>query len=154
MRPVKYNLSIMKRLKIKDKFSISLLNLLILAYSTVLQFSLPSVVLCFGDDGHIAIEQIEIDYRCADFSKHNDHFVDGCINLFHQNNECEDLPLINLFSIPFIEKESKTKNLKSTVVDDNIKTITTCSISHFDIYKDCRILLSTMKSLQTTILLI
>ena len=144
----------MKRLKIKDKISISLLSLLILAYSTVLQFSLPSVVLCFGDDGHIAIEQFEIDYRCADFTEHKDHFADGCINLSHKNNECEDIPLINLFSIPLVEKLNKTKNFKSTAVDNYIKTATTCSISHFDKYKDSRILLSSMKSLQTTILLI
>jgi hypothetical protein len=144
----------MKRLKVSKKILISILSLLLLMYSTVLQFSMPSFVLCFGDDGHIAFEQSEHDFQCIGLDDHDDQLIDNHKDLSHQNNDCEDLPLFNLLSTPLLEKDGKSKNVKLTVIDTKIKTINTWSISPFDINKDSTIIHSSIKSLQTTVLLI
>ena len=60
-----WDLFLNKNKTIKN-IGISLLSLLILTYSTVLQFSMSSVVLCFGDDGHIAFEQSDVNHQCDD----------------------------------------------------------------------------------------
>jgi hypothetical protein len=144
----------MKKNKTTYNITITLLSLLILGYSTVLQFSLPSVVLCFGDDGHIAFKQSEDDFQCNDLSDQNDHLADNHINLSHQDDDCDDIPLINLLSTPFLEKDGKSKNVKLDVVDRNSKTVNTYLVTHFDINRDSTIILTPMKILQATVLLI
>ena len=144
----------MRKNKTTNKITISLLSLLILGYSTVLQFSMPSVVLCFGDDGHIAFEQSEDDSQCADLGDHKDHLADNHNDLSHQNDDCKDIPLINLLSTPYLDKDGKSKIVKLAVVDTISKTINAYSISHCDINKNSTIIHSSMKSLQATILLI
>ena len=144
----------MKRLKIADKISISILSLLLLVYLTVLQFSMPSVVLCFGDDGHIAFEQSEDGYPCTDLNEHGDNPTGRHENLSHQDEGCNDIPLINLFSIPFIQKECKSKNFKISMVDNYFKITYSNFISLLTIQKKSITIHPTVESLQTTILLI
>jgi hypothetical protein len=144
----------MKRLKVLDKISISMLSILILIYSIVLQFSIPSFVLCFGDDGHIAFEQSEHDFQCVGLDDHEDQLMDNHKNLSHQNDDCEDIPLLNILSTPFLEKDGKSKNVKLTLIDTKNKTINTYLVLRFDINKDSTIIHSSIKSLQATVLLI
>ncbi len=144
----------MKSLKIADKIYVLLLSLLILVYSSVLQFSMPSVVLCFGDDGHIAFEQSEYEYLCMDSNEHSDHLASSHEHFSHQDEGCKDIPLINLCSPPFVEKESKLKNFKLTKFDNHINTIYTNSFPHFNILIDSAANHTALEGLQTTILLI
>ena len=144
----------MKKNNIINKITLPLLSMLILVYSTVLQFSVPAFVLCFGDDGHIAIEQSEHDFQCIGLDGHEDQLIDNHKDLSHQNDDCEDIPLSNLLSTPLLEKDGKSKNVKLTVIGTKIKTINTCSVSPFDINIDSTIIHSSIKSLQTTVLLI
>jgi len=144
----------MKRMKIADKISISMLSLIILVYSTMLQFSVPSVVLCFGNDGHIAFEQAEDWYPCMDLNKQGDNLIGNHESLSHQEEDCNDIPLINLFSIPFIEKECKSKNFEISIVDNYYKMTYSNFISHLNLLKESIAIHPTVENLQTTILLI
>ena len=144
----------MKKNKTINNITISLLSVFILAYSTILQFSMPSIVLCFGDDGHIAFEQSDDNYQCVDFGDNKDHPLNKHKNLSHQENDCHDIPLMNVLSALYLEKDGKIKTLKLTAFDPKINTIKTHLVSHFDIHKDFTIIHFSMKSLQATILLI
>jgi hypothetical protein len=144
----------MKRNKTINKITLPLLSLLILTYSTVLQFSIPSIVLCFGDDGHIAFEQSEEDFPCTDLGDHNNHRADNHTDLAHQDDDCEDIPLINLFSTPFLEKNGKSKDIKATTIEIYSKSINAHTVSNLELNKDSTIIHSSLKSLQSTILLI
>ena len=79
----------MKKNKVTNRIALSFLSLLILAYSTIIQFSIPSIVLCFGDDGHIAFEQSGQNFQCVDFEKDDDHSLDGDKNLAQQEDHCD-----------------------------------------------------------------
>ena len=131
-----------------------MLSLLILVYSTVLQFSMPSVVLCFGNDGHIAFEQFEDGYPFVDSDEHGDHLPGSHENLSHQDEECNDILLINLFSIPFLEKESISKNFKLSIANNYFKTTNFNYISHFKVLKKPITMHSSIESLQSIILII
>ncbi len=144
----------MKKNKTTNNIAISLLSVVILVYSTILQFSMPSIVLCFGDDGHIAFEQSDDNYQCVDFDDNKDHPLNKHKNLSHQEDDCQDIPLMNVLSALYLEKNGKIKTLKLANFDVKIKTIKTHLVSHFDIHKDLTIIHSSMKSLQATILLI
>jgi hypothetical protein len=144
----------MRKNKIAYKIIISLLSLLLLVYSTVLQFSLPAVVLCFGDDGHIAFEQSELENPCVDTTEHGDYLIGSHENLSHQDEDCNDIPLINLYSIPFIEKESKSKTLKLSIVENYSKFTNTSFISQFNIVQKSTTNHPILECLQSTILLI
>jgi hypothetical protein len=136
------------------KLTLSLLSLVILAYSTVLQFSIPTIVLCFGEDGHIAFEQSELNFSCADSGDHKDHLMDNHNDLSHQDYDCVDIPLIHLLSTPLLEKYGKVKTVKATVVVVYSKIINAYTVSNLDLNKDATIIHSSIKSLQAIILLI
>lgn len=144
----------MKKNKTINKITLPLLSLLILTYSTVLQFSIPSIVLCFGDDGHIAFEQSEEDFPCTDSGDHDAHLANNHKVLSGQDDDCEDIPLINLFSTPFVEKDGKSKNVRTTLIDIYTKTINDNSVQNLDFKKVTTIIHFSRKSLQSTILLI
>jgi len=144
----------MNKVKIADKISILMLSLLILLYSTILQFSVQSVVLCFGDDGHIAFEQSEVGYPCVDSDEHGNHLIDSHENLSHQDGGCNDVSLINFSSNPYIGKECKLKNFKLSPVDIRLKTSNSINISPFNFLINPIIIHPTTESLRNTILLI
>ena len=80
--------------------------------------------------------------------------ADNHINLSHQDDDCEDIPLINLLSTPFLENGSKSKNVKLAVVDRYSKTVNTYLVTHFDLNRDSTIILTPMNILPATVLLI
>jgi len=127
---------------------------LILAYSTILQFSIPSIVLCFGDDGHIAFEQSDDDYQCVDLGDNKDHLQNKHKNLSHQEDDCRDIPLITVLSNLYLEKDGKVKTVKFCQDSTIIKYKNTNLVSHVGFSKQATIIHSSMKSLHTTILLI
>ena len=132
----------------------SLLSMLILAYSTILQFSMPSIVLCFGEDGHIAFEQSDGNHPCGDVDDYFTLPVNNCTDLSGQKDDCQDVSLLNILSALYMQKDGKIKIVKPAVVDIKIKTIKTCLVYQSDINKDSTIIPSSMKSLQATILII
>jgi hypothetical protein len=115
---------------------------------------MPSIVLCFGDDGHIAFEQSEDDYQCGDLAEQKNQFTTNHRDLSHQNDDCEDIPLINLLSTPFLIKDRNSKNIKLAAVETNIKTINAFSITHTNITNNSIITPPSSKCLQSIILLI
>ena len=144
----------MKNNKIACKITIPLLSLLILVYSTVLQFSLPSVVLCLGSDGHIAFEQSDDNCRFVDSGAHRNHLADDHKNLSHQDEDCDDIPLVKLFSLPFVEKDGTSKQARLPAANTGGMNTDVLSIAQFDINSGSKIILPTIKNLRTTILLI
>ncbi len=144
----------MNKNKITNNIAISLLSLLILAYSTILQFSMPSIVLCFGDDGHIAIEQSDDNYHCTDFGANEDHPLNNHKNFSHQEDACQDLPLIYILTTLFLEKDGKIKTVKLAVIDITVDILKAHFLSKSEIRNNYNIIHPSMKSLQTTILLI
>jgi hypothetical protein len=120
----------------------------------VIQFSLPSFVLCFGSDGHIAFEQYDDECRFDQPGEHKSHLESKHENLSHQNRDCEDIPLTNHFSSPFIEKDGKSKNFKLLTVTKFSHSQKAFPILQFKIDEDSAIILSQTKSLQTTVLII
>jgi hypothetical protein len=143
----------MKYSAMADKISIILLSLLILAYSSVLQFSFPSIVLCVGSDGHFAFEPSEVNHQCLDSEEYSDHVADKHKSLSHQDMGCEDIPLMNLFVLPFLEKESKSQQVKMLVVNDSVNKSDSPSTSYSELKNNDRIHHPTIQCLQTTILL-
>ena len=132
----------------------SLLSLLILAYSTILQFSIPSVILSFGEDGHIAFEQSDENNQCVDV---DDDFilpVNNCSDLSDHKDDCQDVPLKNVISTLYLGKDHKIKTAKPVIFDETVSTIIVNPISPFDINNEFPFIHSSMKSLQTTILII
>jgi hypothetical protein len=144
----------MKRNKTIYNITITLLSLLILAYSTVLQFSTSSFVLCFGDDGHIAFEQSDENYQCGDLDDNKDHPLNKHKNLSHQEDDCNDLQLLNILTTLFLEKDGKTKIAKLTVIDATVDILQVHFLSKSEIHNSYNIIQPSMKSLQATILLI
>lgn len=136
-----------------DNILVILLSLIFMAYSTVLQFSTPSIVLCFGDDGHIAFEQSGENYQCIDIVD-NTIPVNTHSDLSGQKDDCRDVPLQSILSSLYLEKDGKPKNVKLEVLGTNIKTIKAYPLSHLNIIKDSTIIHTSMKNLQSTILLI
>jgi len=137
-----------------NNIGISLLSLLILTYSTVLQFSIPSVVLCFGDDGHIAFEQSDANHQCIDDVDNFTRLGNKYTDLSNQDDDCRDIPLVNISSALYLEKNGKIKIFKPALVDSKIKAIKACLVPHPEIKNEFMIIQSSMKSLQSTILLI
>jgi len=133
---------------------ISLLSLLILAYSTVLQFSMPSFVLCFGDDGHIAFEQSDENYHCVETDTEDDHPIHKHKNLSHQEENCQDIPLKTVLLTFYLKKDGEIKTVIPIIASVTINKVNAYLDSHFNIDIDDPIIHSSMKSLQSTILLI
>jgi len=99
----------MKDTKTINFLGVSLLSLLMLVYTTVLQFSIPSVVLCFGDDGHIAFEQSDANFNCVDINEDSNLPVSNTPDLIGQSDDCQDIPLLNVLSTLYLEKDTKIK---------------------------------------------
>jgi len=144
----------MNKNKITNYIAMLLLSMLILAYSTALQFSMPSIVLCFGEDGHIAFEQSDENNQCVDVDYNFILPVNSYTDLSDQKDNCQDIPLINILSALYLKKDSKITTAKLAVFTGTVDTIKVHLVSHFDIYQDFTIIHSSMKSLQNTILLI
>jgi hypothetical protein len=144
----------MKTNKKSNSFIILLLSALILTYSTILQFSIPSFVLCFGDDGHIAFEKTGDNFQCEKREDNRDHPIHKHKDLSHQEDDCQDIPLITVLSNLYLEKDGKIKPVKLALISEKLNTKNTGSVANFDINTDTTIINSSMKSLQTTILLI
>ncbi len=144
----------MNKNKTTNNIAITLLSLLILAYSTVLQFSMPSIVLCFGEDGHIAFEQSDENYQCVDINDNANLPVNKCPELSDQKNDCQDVPLISILSTLYLKKDSKSKTAKLAIVDVTVDTIKDYLVSKIEISNKYNIIHPSMLSLQTTILLI
>jgi hypothetical protein len=130
------------------------LSVSILVYSTILQFSVPSIVLCFGNDGHIAFEQTDDNNECAKNGNDEDYPIHKHKNLSHQEDDCQDIPLMTVLSTLYLEKDGKIKTVKFCPGSAVIKYKNTNLVSHFGIHKENTILYSSMKSLQATVLLI
>ena len=137
-----------------NRITILFLSGLILAYSTILQFSIPSIVLCFGDDGHIAFEQSDDDYQCVDFGDNKDHLQNKHKNLSHQEDDCQDIPLMTVLSTLYLEKDGKIKTVKVSGGSVKVSTKKSDLVSHVDLDRETTIIHSSMKILQSTILLI
>ncbi|KAA3616767.1 MAG: hypothetical protein D8M58_17320 [Calditrichaeota bacterium] len=125
----------------------------VLIQSLLFQVSLPELVLCFGDDGHIALESSE---RDADHKHDKNHFSD-LVKLFNQNDsdDCTDINLDWHFSnADVIKKSNKNLNHNSFVFVPNALLHT----SKPSIKSNINIISNTNKhtitSIQTTILLI
>ena len=131
-----------------------LLSIAVLAYSSLLQFSLPSIVLCFGDDGHIAFEQSGDNFKCDETEDSGDHPIHKHKNLSHQEEDCQDISLMTVLSNLYLEKDGKIKTVKVSTVLARINTKCTDLDSHLNSHQKDSILYSSMKSLHTTILLI
>ena len=131
-----------------------LLSMLILAYSTILQFSIPSIILCFGEDGHIAFEQSDGNTHCIAVDNNYTLPVNNCKDLTNQKDDCQDIPLKNILSALYLGKDGKIKTIIYTVADTKVHTIKANTNSHFDINNEFFIIHSSIKSLQTTILII
>ena len=131
-----------------------MLCLLTLVYTTVLQFSLPSVILCFGSDGHIAFEQAQDNCRIDNSGVQETHLADNHSNLVHQDADCYDITLSGLFSLPLVEKAGKSKNTMLSATITNCISLNVCSVSLSEINNDLAITLASRKGLQTTILII
>ena len=144
----------MNKNKTTKNIAISVLSVLILVYSTVLQFSMPSVVLCFGDDGHIAFEQSDENNQCVDVDDNITLPVNNSTDLSDQKEDCQDVPLINVLSALYLEKNSKIKTVKPAVFDVTVDTIKAHLVSKIGIRNSYNIIHTSKKSLQTTILLI
>ena len=140
--------------KLINRITILLQSLSILAYSTILQFSIPSIVLCFGDDGHIAFEQSGDNFKCDETEDPSDHPVHKHKNLSHQEDDCQDIPLTTVLSNLYLEKDGKAKTVKLFQGSAIIKIKNSDFDSRFNIHQKDSILHSSMKCLHTTILLI
>ena len=143
----------MKDTKTINFLGVSLLSLLMLVYTTVLQFSIPSVVLCFGDDGHIAFEQSDANFNCVDINEDSNLPVSNTPDLIGQSDDCQDIPLLNVLSTLYLEKDTKIK-IKLDIIDENVNIINISTFSHFERNHFYTVIHPSMKSLQATILLI
>ena len=144
----------MNKKKKSNSFATLLLSALILAYSTIIQFSIPSIVLCFGDDGHIAFEQTGNNFQCDKIGDDGSQPTHKQNNLSHQEDDCQDIPLLNVLSALYLEKDGKTKIFKRALVSVKINKINTHLVAQINTNKEATIIHSSMKSLQATILLI
>jgi hypothetical protein len=131
-----------------------LLSIAVLAYSSLLQFSLPSIVLCFGDDGHIAFEQSGDNFKYDETEDSGDHPIHKHKNLSHQEDDCQDISLMTVLSNLYLKKDGKIKLVKLAAVLARINTKNTDLVSHFNQDKEATIIHSSTKCLQTVILLI
>ena len=129
------------------------LSTIILVYSTVIQFSIPSFVLCFGDDGHIAFEQTGGDNQC-DHEDERDHPIHKHKNLAHQKDDCQDIPLLNVFSSLYLEKNGKIKLFNLALESGKTYKSSYYLATRLNLFNDFAFIHSSMKSLQATILLI
>ena len=129
-----------------------LLSIAVLAYSSLLQFSLPSIVLCFGDDGHIAFEQSGDNFKCDETEDSGDHPIHKHKNLSHQEDDCQDIPLTTVLSNLYLEKDGKVKTVK--LYQDSTLVKYSDLVSHSDLIIEHTFLYSSMKTLHVTILLI
>ena len=131
------------------------LSLYVLTYSIILPFSLTPMVLCFGDDGHIAIEPACSTYACGDPADRFDHLIQKHENLTGQETDCRDVALINVSSTLYLEKTTKLKN-----ISEQRSTHPTAQISKPYSKVRSEFILKNisnkpaLKNLQTTILLI
>jgi len=115
---------------------------------------MSSVVLCFGDDGHIAFEQSDVNHECDDIEDNITRGVNNFSELSDLDDTCQDIPLVNNLSVLYLEKDGKIKIFKPAAVDRKIKTIKACLVAQSEINKESTIIQSSMKSLKVTILLI
>jgi len=145
----------MKNKKIRiNRVKILLLSILILAYSIILQFSIPSIVLCFGVDGHIAFEDTGDKFQCVKMEDVNDHPIHKHKNLSHQEDDCQDLALMTVLSTLYLKKDGKIKTEKLVAASVTLNKKKTDIVPHINLENEDTIVNSSMKSLQVTILLI
>ncbi len=143
----------MNKNKLINYIALLFLSVVLLAYSTVLQFTMPSIVLCFGNDGHIAFEQSDKNFQCIDIEGDDDHATHEHENLAHDEDHCEDIPLSNLFSALFMGDDGKIKHVKISSVNTKNRTLKT-DIDLHQYNSTIVVTHAAMKSLKSSILLI
>jgi len=144
----------MRKKKTTSKLPVLLLSMVLLTYSTVLQFSIPAVVLCFGEDGHIAFEQSDDKFRCIDGGEGIDLRAERCNSLSRQDKHCDDIPLISLIITLFPGKGSYSACFKLFAIDLNSNIVDVFSCDHRNINNISPPVYPAMKIVQSSILLI
>jgi len=144
----------MSKNKISNYLTILLLSVLILAYSTVLLYSMPSIVLCFGEDGYIAFENSDENNQCIDNDNNFTLPLNNCTDLSDQTDNCQDVPLIYVLSALYLKKDGKIKTANLALGDLTVDPIKAYLKSKIEIRSNYNIIHTSMKSLQATILLI
>jgi len=136
--------------------SVALLMIFIL-YSLFTQFSLPELVVCLGDNGHLAIESAKTELHCA-LTNEIEHSLDGTIfaskDILH-TDDCRDILMFQNLSGRFLRTNTRiitpTNALQTYVLPQEFDlSFHEVSVPHDNLTPENQVI----SSLRTTILLI
>jgi hypothetical protein len=144
------------RQNLSHQTGIVILILYIFTYLLILPISLPSLVLCFGEDGHIAIEpSCKTTDQCNELLDRLHHLIKTHENLAPQEEDCRDVALINVSSTLYQEKTVNLKNIYNHIAAiPAVQLFTRISNVPYESNQNTYFFLTSLKSLQTMILLI
>ena len=93
----------------KNKILKIFLSLLIIAQSMIFQVSAPQLVLCVGDEGHVAVEVSENSHSDIDAHNFKALFAENRTKHHLINDDCFDIPLDYHFGSSHISNKKSIK---------------------------------------------